>query len=84
MARVNITIPDDLYRRAKAARLNVSLLARQAVTDELDRLGKIAQLEAYLADLEAELGPATDAERADAQAWADEVYGAHSDRQRSA
>lgn len=84
MARVNITIPDDLHRRAKTARLNISLLTRQAVAEELDRLDKIARLEAYLADLDAELGPVTDAERADAQAWAERVYGAHSDRQRSA
>ncbi|MGH8908214.1 MAG: type II toxin-antitoxin system CcdA family antitoxin [Egibacteraceae bacterium] len=84
MARVNITIPDDLYRRAKTAGLNISLLARRAVTEELDRLDKIAGLEALLADLDAELGPVTDAERADAQAWAEQVYGAQSDRQRSA
>jgi post-segregation antitoxin (ccd killing protein) len=84
MARVNITIPDDLYRRAKTAGLNISLLARRAVADELDRLDKIASLEAYLADLDAELGPVTDAERADAHAWAERVYGPRPGHQRSA
>jgi post-segregation antitoxin (ccd killing protein) len=73
MARVNITMPDDLYGEAKRAGLNVSQLAQRAVAAELDRLAKIAQLDAYLAELEAELGPTSDRERAEAKAWADRV-----------
>lgn len=75
MARVNITMPDDLYTRARAANLNVSQLAQAAVDAELSRRAKVAELDAYLAQLEAELGPVTDGERAEAEAWADRVLG---------
>ena len=75
MARVNITMPEDLYDRAKRAGLNVSQLTQRAVTEELTRLVKIAELDSYLAELEAELGPVPEQERVDAQAWADKALG---------
>jgi post-segregation antitoxin (ccd killing protein) len=75
MARVNITMPDDLYAHARTAGLNVSQLAQRAVADELNRLAKIAELDAYLAELEQQLGPTSDAERAEAKAWADKTLG---------
>lgn len=75
MARVNITMPDDLYTRAKRAGMNVSQIAQRAVAGELSRLAKIAELDAYLAELEAELGPTSDEERANAQEWAAKVLG---------
>ena len=84
MARVNITMPDDLYRRAREAGLNVSQLAQRAAAEELDRLAKIAELDAYLAQLEAELGPTTDVERTEARAWADGVLDRPRRRSRSA
>jgi post-segregation antitoxin (ccd killing protein) len=83
MARVNITVPDDLYDRAKRAGLNVSRVAQHAIASELARLAKIAELDAYLAELDAELGPITETERADAAAWADKALGT-SNRRRSA
>jgi len=83
MARVNITMPDELYARAKGASLNISQLAQQAVASELARLAKVAELDAYLAELDAELGPISDRERADAQIWADKVLGS-AKRRRSA
>jgi hypothetical protein len=75
MARVNITVPDDLYEGAKGARLNVSQLAQRAIASELARLAKIAELDAYLGELDAELGPISEAERAEAEAWADQALG---------
>jgi post-segregation antitoxin (ccd killing protein) len=81
MARVNITMPDDLYAHARAAGLNVSQVAQRAVADELNRLAKIAELDAYLVELEGELGPTSDAERADAKAWADKALGSSARRQ---
>ena len=57
MARVNITVPDDLLNQAKAAGLNVSRLAAAALAEELDRRAKLNELDAYLADLDTELGP---------------------------
>lgn len=71
MARVNITIPDELLEHARAADLNVSRLAAAAVAEELDRRAKIAVLDAYLAQMDAELGPVPDADLREAAAWAD-------------
>ena len=73
MARVNITIPDELLEHARAAGLNVSRLAAAALAEELDRRAKIAALDAYLAELDAELGPVPQAESAAAAAWADRL-----------
>jgi len=75
MARVNITVPDDLYDQAKRAGLNVSQLAQRAIATEVARLAKIAELDAYLAELDAELGPISDDERAKAEKWADKALG---------
>ncbi|MGH3687941.1 MAG: type II toxin-antitoxin system CcdA family antitoxin [Pseudonocardiaceae bacterium] len=78
MARVNITVPDDLLDRAKAAGLNVSRLAAAALVAELGRRAKIAELDAYLADLHAELGPIPQQESVAAREWADRVLPASS------
>jgi post-segregation antitoxin (ccd killing protein) len=75
MARVNITMPDELYSEARDAGLNISRVAQDAVRAELARLGKVAELDAYLAELEAELGPPSDNERAEARVWADQLFG---------
>ncbi len=78
MARVNITVPDDLLGRAKAAGLNVSRLAATALAAELERRAKVAELDAYLADLDAEFGPIPQQESAAAREWADQVLPASS------
>ncbi len=71
MARVNITVPDDLLSQARAAGLNVSRLAAAALAEELDRRAKIHELNAYLADLDNELGPVPQHELRAAREWAD-------------
>jgi len=81
MARVNITVPDELYGQAKQAGLNVSQVAQRAIAAELSRLTKVAALDNYLAELEADRGPTSESERADAKAWADQVLGPSNDRQ---
>ena len=73
MARVNITIPDELLEPARAAGLNVSRLASAAVAEELDRRAKIAALDAYLAQRHAELGPAPEGELKEAADWVDGI-----------
>jgi hypothetical protein len=73
MARVHITVPDEVAARARAAGLNVSRLATAALLDELDRRDKIDALDAYLAQLEVQLGPIPADEAATAAAWADHV-----------
>lgn len=69
MARVNITVPDDLLVRARSAGLNVSRLSSAALAEELDRRAKIAELDSYLAELQAEHGRTSDEERAEAAEW---------------
>lgn len=75
MTRVNITMPDELYHQARSTGLNISQLAQRAVAAELSRLTKIAELDAYLAELNAELGPTTEEERAEAATWAEGLLG---------
>ncbi|WP_246063383.1 type II toxin-antitoxin system CcdA family antitoxin [Blastococcus colisei] len=69
MARVNITVPDELVEQAREAGLNVSRLASAALAEELDRQAKVAALDAYLLELDAELGPISAAEAEAAQTW---------------
>jgi Arc/MetJ family transcription regulator len=73
MARVNITLPDDLLSQARAAGLNISRLAAAALAEELDRRAKINELDAYLADLDNELGPVPQHELKAAREWADAI-----------
>jgi predicted transcriptional regulator len=73
MARVNITVPDELLDLARAAGLNVSRLAAAALVEELDRRAKIAALDAYLAEQEAEFGPVPASELEAAAEWADRL-----------
>jgi post-segregation antitoxin (ccd killing protein) len=73
MARVNITVPDELLVRARLADLNVSRVASAALLEELDRLAKIAELDEYLASLNQELGPPSEEEVAAARVWVDEL-----------
>ncbi len=73
MARVNITVPDELLDQARAAGLNVSRVASMALADEIDRQVKIRELDAYLADLDAQLGPVPPHEIRAARDWADTV-----------
>jgi predicted transcriptional regulator len=73
MARVNITVPDELLEQARAAGLNVSRLAAAALADELDRQAKLRELDAYLAEMDAESGPVPQHELKAAREWADAV-----------
>lgn len=72
MARVNITMPDELLERARAAELNVSRLAAAAVAEELDRRAKIEALDAYLGQLSIESGPPSENDIVAAREWADQ------------
>jgi post-segregation antitoxin (ccd killing protein) len=80
MARVNISLPDEIYRQAKDAGLNVSQLARRAILQELSDRAKIAAAYEYLDDLEGELGPISAEERALARVWADDIYSSEPNR----
>ncbi|MHB1740863.1 MAG: type II toxin-antitoxin system CcdA family antitoxin [Actinomycetes bacterium] len=73
MARANITVPDELLAQARAAGLNVSRLAASALAAELDRRAKVAELDAYLVELDAELGPVAAEDLAAAAQWVDRI-----------
>lgn len=69
MARRNISLPDDLDDRARHARLNVSALAQLAVAQELDRQARMAQLDAWLDELDAAHGAPSPKAMAEAKEW---------------
>jgi len=75
MARVNITIPDEVLHQARAAGLNVSRLSTLALTEELDRRAKITALDSYLRALDDELGPISPEAQLVARQWADRALG---------
>lgn len=75
MARANITLPDELLDRARAAGLNVSRVAAAALHEELDRRARIAALDSYLRELDEALGPIPQDELDDARRWADRMLG---------
>lgn len=75
MARANITVPDELLDRARAAGLNVSRIAASALLEELDRREKVAALDSYLQELDAALGPVPRDEQHTAREWADRMLG---------
>jgi post-segregation antitoxin (ccd killing protein) len=75
MARVNITVPDDLVAEARARGWNISRMTMQALRDELERQRKIEELDRYLAQLDDELGPIPQEELDEAEAWADRILG---------
>ncbi|HUR02319.1 MAG TPA: type II toxin-antitoxin system CcdA family antitoxin [Nonomuraea sp.] len=70
MARVNVYLPDELLVSAKAAELPISELTQAAVRDALVRRERRKSLERFIDDLVDTQGPATDAEIAEADAWA--------------
>ncbi|WP_428340822.1 type II toxin-antitoxin system CcdA family antitoxin [Mycobacterium sp.] len=49
MARLNVYVPDDLAKRARARGLNISALTQAAISDELEN----SATEAWLQGLEA-------------------------------
>lgn len=74
MARVNITIPDELLARARAHDLNVSAAAAAGLEDALVRIDKNVALDRWLAEMEAEHGPSTPEEIAEADARIDRAF----------
>lgn len=70
MARRNISLPDELDERVRNEGLNVSALARRALVAELDRRSRMAQLDAWLDEMDATHGPPSVVAMSEAQAWA--------------
>ena len=73
MARMQVYLPDDLFQQVKARSLPASELLQKAVRAELRRLDLLAETDRYVADLVAEAGPPTAAQRKRAAAVARRV-----------
>jgi len=67
---MQIYLPDDLYQLVKARGLPASKLLQKAVRAELSRQDLLAETDRYVADLVAEVGPPTAAQRTRAVAVA--------------
>lgn len=77
---MNISLPDEIYRQAKEAELNISRLARKAILQELSDRAKLAAAYEYLDEVERELGPISADEHERARQWAEKVFGPESKR----
>lgn len=67
---MQVYLPDDLYALVKASDLPASELFQKAVRAELRRQELLAATDHYLADLVAEVGVPSAAERAHASSFA--------------
>ena len=70
MPRMQVYLPEAMYKQVKARGLPVSELLQKAVQAELHRQDLLAQTDRYLADLITEVGAPSAAQRARAGAVA--------------
>lgn len=70
MPRMQVYLPDDLYRELKKRKLPASELLQEAVRAELRRQELLAETDRYLAELVAEVGEPTDDQVSRAEAVA--------------
>lgn len=70
MPRMQVYLPEDLYRELKKRKLPASELLQEAVRAELRRQGLLAETDRYLAELLADVGEPSDDQVARAQAVA--------------
>jgi post-segregation antitoxin (ccd killing protein) len=75
MPRMQVYLPDELYRLVKARRLPASELLQEAVRAEVRRRELLAKGDKYLAELVAEVGKPTARQRARASAIAQQAGG---------
>jgi post-segregation antitoxin (ccd killing protein) len=70
MARMQVYLPDDLYKQVKTHGLPASELLQKAVRAELRRQELLAETDRYVEHLIAEVGPPAAEEREQAAAFA--------------
>lgn len=70
---MQVYLPEAMYKQVKARGLPVSELLQQAVQAELRRQDLLAETDRYVAELVAEVGPPSAAQRARASAVARRV-----------
>ena len=69
MPRMQVYLPEEMYRQVKARGLPVSELLQKALAAELRRQDLLAETEKYVAALTKKFGEPTPAEQARADAW---------------
>ncbi len=77
MPRVQVYLPDALYAELKSRDLPASELLQVAVRAEIERRDAIDATDEYLADLESEVGPPSERDRARARAIVRRVQDRH-------
>jgi DNA-binding transcriptional regulator YiaG len=60
MPRMNVYLPDDLYQMVKREHLSASDILQEALRAQAAVQERLAALDEYIADLQAELGPASE------------------------
>jgi post-segregation antitoxin (ccd killing protein) len=73
MPRMQVYLPDDLYKKLKSHGLPASELLQKAVRAELHRQELLAATDQYVASLVAQVGKPTKAERERARALAGRI-----------
>ena len=73
MPRVQVYLPDELYDELKRRGLPASELLQIAVRAEVERQNALTETEAYLAELEAEVGEPSRRMRTQAEAIAQHI-----------
>lgn len=84
MASASTTDPYDLLQSARSAGPDASQLSADGLAEDVDRRAKIAEMDDYLRELDARLGPTPDEERSAARKWADGVLQQSGHEERSA
>jgi hypothetical protein len=73
MPRLQVYLPNDLYREVKSRSLPASELLQEAVRRELDNLRLSEEREKYIRELEAEVGPPTPQEAVQVDALVERI-----------
>ena len=73
MPRMQVYLPDELYRLVKKRRLPASELLQKAVVAELRRLDLLSESDRYVANLISQVGEPRPGERARAKATAGRI-----------
>jgi hypothetical protein len=76
MPRIQLYLPDPLFEAVKDLELPASEMLQKAVSAELGRREKLAELDSLIAKLEAEVGPPS----ASDLAWAEHIEQLLNDR----
>jgi hypothetical protein len=75
MPRMQVYLPEALYKQVKSRNLPVSELLQRALQSELRRLDLLAETDSYVTDVIGDIGAPTTAQRRRADALARKIAG---------